>query len=441
MAKDEFKPPKGMDDIGPEEMAIQDWMTTKIRKIFRRYGFQLVEPTMVEEFRTLAAKSGPAIKDEIYYFKDKAGRELGLRFDLTVGIARMVANHPHWPLPIRLGAISSMWRYDQPAYGRRRWFFQWNVEILGEQSVLADFESIAVGIDIFRELGYEDFEVRIGHRQVAEGILKSLGADDKNVIELLRWIDKLQKVSRDEILSGFEENSLSRKTGEEVLQVLKRGRNELLDEINDRFGDVDSVSRGVDDLKQLLHFFEVINMSKHVIIDLSIVRGLGYYTGPVWEAYDLQDERAGALFGGGRYDSLVGLYGGRDLPATGTAGGLLRAMMVLKQRNLIPKEVTPKPHVFVVNLTEDLVDEAMKVARTLREEGVSSVFNISKWKARKALDYANKIGVPKVVLIGKKELEENRYILRDMVTGEQALLTLDQLRDALKKTFSLPPYR
>ncbi len=432
MVNVEFKPPKGMDDIGPEEMVIQDWMTEKIRKVFRRYGFQLVEPTMVEEFKTLAAKSGPAIKDEIYYFKDKAGRELGLRFDLTVGIARMVANNPHWPLPLRLGAISSMWRYDQPAYGRRRWFFQWNVEVLGEQHVLADVESIAVGIDVFRELGYDEFEVRIGHRQVAEGILRSLGAEEEEqIIELLRWIDKLQKVSREEILTGFEKNGLTRSTAEDVLNLLKKGRNDVLDDINDQFGDVTEVRQGLDDLRALLHSFDVLNMSKYVIIDFSIVRGLGYYTGPVWEAYDLQDERAGALFGGGRYDSLVGLYGGRDIPATGTAGGLLRAMMVLKQRALIPKEVTSRPHVFVVNLTNDVIDEAMKVTRALRDEGLSAIFNISRWKARKALDYANKLGVPKVVLIGKKELEENKYILRDMITGEQILLTLDELKKTL----------
>ncbi len=437
MGKEEYKPPKGMDDIGPEEMAIQDWMTTKIRKEFRRYGFQLVEPTMVEEFKTLSAKSGPAIKDEIYYFRDKAGRELGLRFDLTVGIARMVANHPRWPLPIRLGAISSMWRYDQPAYGRRRWFFQWNVEILGEKDVLADFESIAVGIDIFRSLGYEDFEVRIGHRQVAEGILKGLGATDDNIIELLRLIDKLQKVSREEILSGFEQNGFSRQAGEEVLGTLMRGKEEALLAIEERFGDVNKVKNGLKDLRELLHYFEVVGMKNFVTIDLSIVRGLGYYTGPVWEAYDLKDERAGALFGGGRYDSLVGLYGGRDIPATGTAGGLLRAMMVLKQRQLIPSEVTPKPHVFVVNLTEDLIDDAMNITRQLRNEGFSVVFNISRWKARKALDYANKLQVPKVILIGKKELEENKYILRDMVSGEQLLLTLNEIISRLRKTFQI----
>ncbi len=426
-----FKPPKGMQDIPPDEMAIREWVYDKIKQVFRNYGVKLVETTFVEEFQTLAAKSGPDIKEEIYYFKDKSGRELGLRFDLTVGIARLVANNPQWPIPLRLGAISCMWRYDQPGYGRRRWFYQWNVEYLGEKSVYADVEAIALGIDVFLSFNYNQFIVKIGHRQIAEHILLANGAPESKIPDLLRIIDKFQKLTEDQLIAEFAKYGVTKEQFFQIKSALRKGKEELLDYIEQTYQNNTKILNAVNELRDAYHALKSLKKEQFIEIDLSIVRGIGYYTGIVWEAYDLKDPQAGSIFGGGRYDSLVGLYGPRQLPATGLAGGIERLLIVLKQHNLIPPYVSAKPAVFVANIKIP-IHNILPIVQELRNANIPTIYNISGWKIKKALSYANNENINYVLIIGEQELKNKEVTVKVMNQAKEVKIPQSELISFLK---------
>ena len=404
-----FKAPRGMEDIGPEEMAQRELVYGEIKEVFRKYGFQMVEPSFIEEFKTLAAKSGPDIKDEIYYFKDKSGRELGLRFDMTVGISRMVASNPNWKKPIRLAAISSMWRYDRPGQGRQRWFYQWNVEIFGVAGPEADAEVICVCGDIMDALGIE-CEIRIGNRKVVEALIRKAGVNDaKNVDGCLRTVDKIAKLGEKELLGEFKKYGLDEKKAKELLGDVKKDIEKL---------DAD----GVDELKRVAEILK--SLGRKFTIDLSVVRGIGYYSGVVWEGYEKNNPGIGALFGGGRYDPLMKVFG-MDLPATGVAGGIERTLMSLKG-----KVDTVATKVLVAPVKE--MDAAANICDRLRKSGVSAIYDLMGKGLSKNLDYANSMGIEYVVIVGAKDLANREVTVREMKSGKEDKVRLGDIEKYFK---------
>lgn len=410
-----YQPPRGMDDIGPEEMQLREFMSGGIKAVFKKYGFKLVEPSMVEEFRTLAAKAGAAIKDEIYYFKDKGGRELGLRFDLTVGASRMVAANPNWPKPVKLASLSPMWRYDRPGYGRKRWFWQWNIEVFGVEGPEADAEAIACSIDILEAIGIKDFEARVGNRKVVEEILGELKI--KNIEGALRTIDKIQKLKRSEVLAEFKKCGIGLKEAEEIIKAvsLKGTPEEVLPKIKD--------CEGKEELRQVFGLLKLMN--KEAVIDLSVVRGIGYYTGLVWEAYETGKENIGSLFGGGRYDSLVKVYSGRDMAATGCAGGIEREIMALDKA----KAAEGGKRILVVSADDDSYARTIEVCTLLRNAGKSAMYDLLKRKLSKNLDYANSEGIEYIVIIGQRDLKEGKATIRNMKSGKEEQVPVEKIRD------------
>jgi len=405
----DFKPPRGMDDIGPEEMAQRELVYSKIKEVFLRYGFQIVEPTFVEEFKTLSGKSGPEIKDEIYYFKDKSGRELGLRFDLTVGSSRMVANNPNWKKPIRLCSISSMWRYDRPGYGRKRWFYQWNAEIYGVPGPEADAEVILLCGDIMDALGI-DCMIKIGNRKVAEALIKKQGVSKKGDVEgCLRTIDKVKKIGKAELLEEFKKYNLEGKKVEELLGDLEKGIDKL---------DVD----GVDELKKVSEILS--SVGRKFIIDLTVVRGIGYYTGVVWEGYEKNNPDVGALFGGGRYDSLMEIFD-MDLAATGVAGGIERTLMALKSES-----VASGPDILVIPIKE--FEMGVKICDRLRKKGKNAVYDLLGKGLSKNLQYADSKGIKYVIIVGAKDLENKEVTIREMESGKEEKVKLQKIEEYFK---------
>lgn len=432
MAK--FKAPKGMSDLLPEEMAIQEWMISKIRMVFRRYGIKELEPSFVEEFETLAAKSGSDVKDEIYYFKDKADRELGLRFDLTCGIARIVASNLHWSLPLRLAAISCAWRYDQPAYGRRRWFYQWNVEIIGVDDPIADAESIAIGIDVFRIFGYSNFVVKIGNRAIVQSLLKRLEISEQERLEgALRSIDKIPKLSDEEIYEEFSKYDIQPNLVDKIRKSLLTGKAEILEVLRHQFKDDSEILSNINELASCWNHLKDLGKSEFCEIDLTIVRGIGYYTSIVFEAFD-KSESPGSLFGGGRYDRLIGIYGDKDIPGTGLAGGLLRLNMVLEANGLIPEEARLSyiPQVYVVPVKTAQITKSLEIVNMLREAGIDTTYDLSNRKVGKNLKYANQEAIEYVVIVGSKELQEGKITLRDMKKEVEKNILVEDLIKEIK---------
>ena len=415
-----------MRDLEPERYFLLEKIRSTFYEVSRTFGFQLMEPSPIEQLETLEAKSGPAIRDDIYYFKDKAGREIGLRFDLTVGLTRYVCSKRGVQLPVKLATFSDMWRYDEPQYGRYRWFYQWDVEIFGSSSVHADAEVIEFTSVLFQRLGLKDVLIEVGDRTlVEEFVRKELGVENELVIlELLRALDKVGKKPLQDIVKEYREKGVSREYLSRLVDFGKiKGASEhvfeALRELN--LSAFESLSKLVDALKS--------RSLTNVELNMGIVRGLYYYTGIVFETYDQEDMDLGALCGGGRYDSLPGIFGRPDMRATGVAGGVERAMIALSKRKA--KTETEKPLVFVAYAIPKLLGEAAEVASTLRKNGIPTDFDFASRNLKKQLELASSKQATYALIVAPEEYSQDQLILRDMGSGSQTLVPKQGLARAI----------
>lgn len=382
----------------------------------RLYNFKVMEPASLEHLSTLRAKSGVDIDKEIYAFKDKGGRDLGLRFDLTVGMTRYVCSRRDLKPPVKLASFGGMWRYDEPQYGRFRWSHQWDLEIFGPTSIESDAEVIDASAAILRKLGLVDSTVKVGDRRVVEGFIRNqLGVeDDARVIELMRALDKVGKKTRLElekeyIDKGFEKNQLSSlmKLGE------IRGHPEAV------LGRLSELGPGAaSQLGELLDLLKSRGVGR-VEYDMSIVRGIDYYTGIVFEAVDDRNPRLGSLFGGGRYDALPKLLGRPDLAAAGAAGGVEREAMSM---GAIPP-ATP-PFIYVACAADKVYPQAHRVLAELRSAGLSSDISQPGRSLSKQLEEASRAGAAWCLIVGEKEVAAKSVTLRDMRNRKEELLPL-----------------
>lgn len=410
--------PRGVDDIEPERYAVQAKARAAFEEVSRLYNFRLMEPASLEHLATLRAKSGTDVDKEIYAFKDKGARDVGLRFDMTVGIARYVCSRRDLRLPVKLAATGGIWRYDEPQYGRYRWSHQWDLEVFGPPSVEADAEVIDAGSAILAKAGIEDFVVKVGDRRVVEEFVrKKVGvSEDERVVELMRALDKVEKKSPQELVAeysakGFDEGQVS--------QLLEFGSVR---------GSPDSVLSRASELnlkstKELALMADLLDSRgvRRVEYNLRIVRGIDYYTGIVFEAADNRNPRLGSLFGGGRYDALPRMFGRPDLSATGAAGGIERmAMSMSAQGGVRP------PLAYIAVPGGQVMKEAMKVQRALREAGVPCEAPLQSKPLGKQMEDASRMGASWVVIVGEREVKAGSVTLRDMAGREESLLPLEE---------------
>ena len=287
MSDKQFTLPRGIRDIEPDEMAKRNWVYERIREMFRRYAFQEMEPATLEELRTLEAKSGPAIKDEIYWFNDKAGRSIGLRFDLTVGMARMVAGRSDLPEPIKLACIGGNWRYDEPQFGRYRYFTQWDAEIFGSDDPTADAEAVALSMDILSNVGLKEFEVRISNRKVIQGFVESLGLKSQEKIEaVFRTVDKSRKISAEAVKTELRSAGLESNVTDSLVEFISIQDKpaSVLEKISEVQTRSEEAKLGYRQLVLLADALQGLGKLDRCLFDMSVVRGIGYYDGIVFEA-------------------------------------------------------------------------------------------------------------------------------------------------------------
>jgi len=429
-----FSLPRGMKDINSEEMTRRLWLYDKIREVVARYGFQLVEPSTIENLETLEAKSGPAIRNEIYWFKDKSERDLGLRFDLTVGLTRMVTSRTDLPEPIKYATIGGNWRYDEPQFGRYRYFTQWDIEIFGAASPAADAEVICVGADIMQNVGLKNFKIRISNRKLTEAYLNQLGLPSgEKLDQTLRIIDKIRKITREEVEKEFIASGIDSSTVEKILDFvsISGAPKDVLQRLVTIDFREDKAKLAIDELKLLAESLEACGRTEICTYDLSIVRGIGYYDGIVFEGYD-QAEEVGAVFGGGRYDGLCKIFGKRDIPATGVAGGVERLMISLEKANLFPK-TKPVAKVFIATIQADANLEAAKLATQLREKNIPTQTDLKERSLSKQLEYVNANGIPYMIVLGRRELESRVVKIKNMSTREEVETPLDEVCNRLEQ--------
>ncbi len=409
-----------MRDVGPDEMSKRIWLSDQIRQVLWSYGFQLVEPSPVENLETLEAKSGPGIRDEIYWFKDKASRDLGLRFDLTVGLTRMVASRFDLPEPIKIASIGGVWRYDEPQYARYRFFSQWDAEIYGVSEPTADAEIIALSSDILDKVGLKDHEIRVSNRKLVEGFLQTIDLGQEQLERILRIIDSIgkkgvEKVEGELSRAGLSESKVKRVMG---FANIAGKPDEALADLDKKLPKNDLTKKGQSELTGTIENVDSLGKTGKVKIDLGIVRGISYYDGTVFEGYDKTGEDLGSVFAGGRFDKLCRIYGKRDMPATGVAGGYERLMLSLEKKILFP-DVSQEVQVFVAMAGSEIRKETIEVLQALREAGIRASRDLKERPLRKQMEYAAAISARVVVVVGPRELKENKVRLRDMKTGQE----------------------
>ena len=381
----------------------------------RLYNFRVMEPASIEHLSTLRAKSGEDVDKEIYTFKDKGGRDVGLRFDLTVGMTRYVCSRKDLRPPTKLAAFGGMWRYDEPQYGRFRWAHQWDLEVFGPPSVDSDAEVIDASAAIMKRIGLDRTVIMVGDRKVVEGFIRDrVGIkDEQRVAELLRALDKVEKKTRAELEQEYRMKGFG---ADELRQVL------ALADLNGRPEDV--IRRAAElhlahteDLEQLsdtLRSRGVTNLQ----FNLRIVRGIDYYTGIVFEIVDGGNPRLGSLCGGGRYDALPKILGRPDLSATGAAGGVEREAMSMAKQSAKPAAVA-----FVACASPEVSAEASGLLARLREAGIPADSSPRGRSLGKQFEDAGSMGARWVLVLGKREVSAGAVTLRDMGSGKEEMVS------------------
>ncbi|WP_297073180.1 histidine--tRNA ligase [Thermococcus sp.] len=425
---------KGTRDFLPEEMAKRRWVFERIREVFERYNFTEVLTPTFEYTELFKLRSGEEVVKQLYAFVDKGGRDISLRPDMTSSVARLYVNSFQTaPKPIKWYYIANMFRYEEPQSGRFREFWQAGVELIGSDKVEADAEVIALFVESYLATGLEDFTVNIGDRILLDEFAKMLNVEDD--IGLMRLIDKKDKLSREEFVNALKDFGLGDEGVEKVLSLIeiKGNPDEVLPKAEELFRSEEARAE-IKRLYELVDLLDAYGVSRWIKIDLGIARGFDYYTSVVFEAIAPNDLGIGSIGGGGRYDNLIEVFGGKPTPATGFAIGLERLIPILEWKGLIP-EVKLRPDVYVIPIGDEkeIKRTAVEVLSALRRAGIKADIELMGRKLRKALDYAGRLKVPYVVLVGKRDLEKGNATIRDMESGEQIVVKKEEVVSELTR--------
>ena len=411
--------PRGMKDFEKNEMMKIEFVRQKFLETASVFGFNLMEPSPIELLSVLEAKSGPSIRDEIYQFQDKGDREVALRFDFTVGLTRYATSQKTLKLPAKLSSFGGVWRYDEPQKGRYRFFHQWNIEIFGNLNLDYDAEIIEFTSRFFDNLTMENIIIDINHRKLVQSYINQLFESKETSLlnDMFRAVDKIQKKSKNEILQEYTKKGYSPEKLEKILEFSKiKG---TPSEIQKKF-DVSDLD-GWDELVTLHDSLKHRGID-NIRINFGIVRGLDYYSGIVFEAYDTTSD-LGALVGGGRYDSLPNTFGRNDFGATGVAGGVERIILCLDAQNV--SYIQSHDTVSVLYSNEELKLEAVRTASKLRSLGIPTNIDLNGKSLKKQMEISSSSKFS--VIFAPQEFSEKQIVLRNMVDRTEKRVSLEEL--------------
>ncbi len=397
--------PRGMRDIEFEESKYIELMRQKFVDSAQRFNFNFMEPSPLELLSTLEAKSGPSISNETYSFTDKGGRIIGLRFDLTIGLSRFVSQRRELKMPTKLASFGGVWRYDEPQFGRYRYFHQWDVEIFGSFSNEADSEIIEFVYKFLENLGLE-VVVEINHRQIIERFVREkLGISAISTIgEMLRAVDKLSKKKPQQIYEEYQGKLNLSKLRELIEFSNFKGKPEDCPDIN--------ILETFEGWKSTLEIFDSLKSRgvKNVQLNLGVVRGLDYYSGLVFEVFD-PSTAIGALVGGGRYDKLTEIFGRKDIGTTGAAGGVERILSAMRNHNLM--KLKSKPLIYVVYSSENVKHYAIRIVSDLRTSGYTTDYDFQGRRIDKQINEAISRGASAIIVVDQDEIKNQIVTIRN----------------------------
>ena len=418
-----------MRDIESQETAKIEYVRQKFIQTSNLFGFNFMEPSPIELVSVIETKSGPSIKNEIYYFTDKGDREVALRFDFTIGLTRYAVSQKSMKLPVKLSAFGGVWRYDEPQKGRYRFFHQWDVEIYGQPNIESDAEIIDFTSKFLDNLKLQNIIIDICDRELIESYVhKIFKSDSPNLVgDILRAVDKIQKKKKDEIIKEYSEKGYSNSDLEKILEFSQiKGTPE---EIEGKF-DVKELKNWN---KLRLLFTSLKNRRvDNIRINFSIVRGLDYYSGIVFEAFDSTSD-LGALVGGGRYDNLTKAFGREDLGATGVAGGVERIVHSLEQQGI--DVYAEASQVWIAYINDEMQKVALGIVSQLRQKGIHAEADLGGKPLRKQMEMASNSKY--VIIVAPKEYSTKSVVLRNMKDGTEKQVSIESILSDPKSSLQL----
>jgi len=408
-----------MKDFDKDEMIKIEFVRQKFLETAKAFGFNLIEPSPIELLSVLEAKSGPSIRDEIYQFKDKGDREVALRFDFTVGLTRYTVSQKNLKLPAKFSSFGGVWRYDEPQKGRYRFFHQWNIETFGNLNAEHDAETIEFTSRFFDNLKLQNISIDINHRKLVESYITQVFESNEITLlhDIFRAVDKIQKKSKDQILQEYKQKGYSPEKLEKILEFSKlKGTPSEIEQSFD--------TSSLEGWNELCNMYDSLKNRgvNNIRINFGIVRGLDYYSGIVFEAFDTTSD-LGALVGGGRYDNLPNAFGRNDLGATGVAGGVERIIIRLDEQGI--SCITSNDITSILYVNDELKSDAINCASKLRKLGIPTNINLTAKSLKKQMEDSSYSKF--CIIFAPKEFAEKNVVLRNMMDRTEKQISLDEL--------------
>ena len=439
--------PRGMRDFLPAEMRRREHVFNIIKIHFERYGFDPLGTPILEKRETLLGKYGEDAQPLIYHAQHESGKEaLSLRYDLTVPLARVVAMHGNeLPLPFKRYQLAPVWRAERPQRGRYREFYQCDADIVGSASVAADAELIALLSDILNSLGFgtigPSFQIRINNRKLLHGIGEYAGVDPSQLPGLYRSLDKYERIGLEGVKEELIEKGIANQAVDRLYQILLLGGNnqEALELLQFELKSIPSAQEGINELKTLKTLLEAYSiLPSNYLFDFTMVRGLGYYTGPIYEAI-ISKPNLGSISGGGRYDQLIGIFRRETIPTTGLSIGVERILDLMQELNLYPDDLATCPSdVFVSFMDDSTRTTAISLSQELRAVGLRVEIHLDDLgDIGKQLRIADRKNIPFVIILGIDELAQNTVTCKRMADGEQQVWPRENFAEEFARTFAM----
>jgi len=417
--------PRGMRDFNTAEAIARREVLAVVEEMFRRFGFSPIETPALENLNVLYAKTyGEESGKEIFKIE---GEDAALRYDFTVPLARFIAMNKDTPLPFKRYQIGPIWRKDEPQRMRYREFLQADIDIIGSSELISDAEVVAVAAQVLDELGVSGYKILINDRIILNGVLSFFGVPNEKNVEAIRLIDKLPKVGNEEVIKGLVGLGVKQENARSLIEFIikEEDNDEKLNRVEANIG----IKEEINKLRELIRLIELYKVKGDIVIDLSLARGFDYYTSFVWEfiVYDENGKRLPTIVAGGRYDNLIGIFLNQQIPATGISIGIDRIMNVIGSS----EETKSYARVYVASIG-NVLDYSLYVANTLRAAGINTDINVTKRNIAKQLEYANAMRFRYVVIIGEREQSSNKLKLRDMISGNEELLDIEEAIKVIK---------
>ncbi len=426
--------PKGTRDFGQLEMARRNYIFNTIRSVFGLYGFQQIETPAMENLSTLMGKYGEE-GDKLLFRIQNSGEkaaltpEKGLRYDLTVPFARYVVQHrEEITFPFKRFQIQPVWRADRPQKGRYREFYQCDVDVIGSDSLIGELELIQIVEEVYRRLGI-NVCLHINNRKILAGIAEVIGEPDK-MIDITVAIDKLDKIGVEAVNDELRERGLSDEAVAALQPILNQEsgikNQDKMAQLREFLKNSEVGLKGVEEMEEVFGLIEATGIKLNIELDLCLARGLNYYTGAIFEVKAL-DAQIGSITGGGRYDNLTGIFGLPNVSGVGISFGADRIYDVLSELNLFPEELQSATQVLFATFGQDELCYALRWAKELRANGIAVEVYPEPTKMKKQMGYANDKNIPFVAIVGGDEMAQNKVMLKNMTSGEQQLVSLDEI--------------